>query len=172
MTAFGLSGLYAGVGGGLFAYTEAFMSPDSFDVIKSITMLVAIVLGGLASIPGTVFGALFMAFQNEIVDAVSGLIPSIGFLEGYLPTTESDFERLRGAAYSIPLIIFIIFAPGGVAGLVRRVSGTAPTWWQEGRLRVTGWATIVSLALARRRAGPDGGDTDEEPGDRDEDRRP
>jgi branched-chain amino acid transport system permease protein len=172
MTAFGLSGLYAGVGGGLFAYTEAFMSPDSFDVIKSITMLVAIVLGGLASIPGTVFGALFMAFQNEIVDAVSGLIPSIGFLEGYLPTTESDFERLRGAAYSIPLIIFIIFAPGGVAGLVRRVSGTAPTWWQEGRLRVTGWGTIVSLALARRRAGPDDGDTDEEPGDRDEDRRP
>lgn len=170
MTAFGLSGLFAGVGGGLFAYTEAFMSPDSFEVIKSITMLVAIVLGGLGSIMGTVFGALFMAFQNEIVDAVSGLIPSIGFLEGYLPTTESDFERLRGAAYSIPLIIFIIFAPGGIAGLVRRVSGAAPTWWQEGRLRVTGWATIVSLALARRRAGPDGRDTGEEPQDSEEER--
>ncbi|OGO07885.1 MAG: hypothetical protein A2Y61_08340, partial [Chloroflexi bacterium RBG_13_60_13] len=89
MTAFGLSGLYAGVGGGLFAYTEAFMSPDSFDVIKSITMLVSIVLGGLASITGTVVGALFMAFQNEIVDSVSGLItriPSADALEGYVPT--------------------------------------------------------------------------------------
>jgi branched-chain amino acid transport system permease protein len=155
MTAFGLSGLYAGVGGGLFAYSEAFMSPDSFEVIKSITMLVAIVLGGLASIVGTVFGALFMAFQSEIVDAMSGLLPSIGAFEGYLPTTESDFERLRGAAYSVPLIIFIIFAPGGLAGLIRRVSYAAPTWWQEGRLRVTGWASIVSLALSRRRAGPD-----------------
>lgn len=172
MMAFGLSGLYAGVGGGLFAYTEAFMSPDSFDVIKSITMLVAIVLGGLASIVGTVFGALFMAFQNEIVDALSGLIPSIGILEGYLPATESDFERLRGAVYSIPLIALIIFAPGGLAGLVRQVSRAAPTWWQEGRLRVTGLRTIVTLALARRRAGPDGKDTADESEDSEEERRP
>ena len=157
MTAFGLSGLYAGVGGGLFAYTEAFMSPDSFDVIKSITMLVAIVLGGLASILGTVVGALFMAFQNEIVDAVSSLItriPSMDALEGYVPTTKSDFEKLRGAVYSVPLIIFIIFAPGGVAGLIRQMSGSAPTWWQGARLRVTGWGSMAGLMLARRRAEP------------------
>jgi branched-chain amino acid transport system permease protein len=158
MTAFGLSALYAGVGGGLFAYTEAFMSPDSFDVIKSITMLVAVVLGGLASILGTVFGALFMAFQNEIVDGVSGLItrvPSIGALQGYIPTTKGDFEKLRGAIYSIPLIIFIIFAPGGLAGLIRQVGGSAPNWWQQARLRGTGWVSTAGLALARRRAEPE-----------------
>jgi branched-chain amino acid transport system permease protein len=171
MTAFGLSGLYAGVGGGLFAYTEAFMSPDSFEVIKSITMLVAIVLGGLASIVGTVFGALFMAFQNEIVDAISGLIPSIDILKGYLPTTKSDFERLRGAVYSVPLIIFIIFAPGGLAGLVRQVGNSAPTWWQGARLRVTGWASLVGLATPRRRTGPDSGPTTEAAHDPEEDKR-
>ena len=171
MTAFGLSGLYAGVGGGLFAYTEAFMSPDSFEVIKSITMLVAIVLGGLASIVGTVFGALFMAFQNEIVDAISGLIPSIDILKGYLPTTKSDFERLRGAVYSVPLIIFIIFAPGGLAGLVRQVGNSAPTWWQGARLRVTGWASLVGLATPRRRTGPDGGTTTEAAHDPKEEKR-
>jgi len=171
MTAFGLSGLYAGVGGGLFAYTEAFMSPDSFEVIKSITMLVAIVLGGLASIVGTVFGALFMAFQNEIVDAISGLIPSIDILKGYLPTTKSDFERLRGAVYSVPLIIFIIFAPGGLAGLVRQVGNSAPTWWQGARLRVTGWASLVGLATPRRRTGPDSGPTTEAAHDPKEEKR-
>jgi branched-chain amino acid transport system permease protein len=154
MTAFGLSGLYAGVGGGLFAYTEAFMSPDSFDVIKSITMLVAIVLGGLASITGTVVGALFMAFQNEIVDAVSGLIPSIGAFEGYLPTTKSDFEKLRGAVYSVPLIIFIIFAPGGVAGLIRQMSSSAPGWWQGARLRATGLRSMAGLARRKGEPGP------------------
>jgi len=156
MTAFALSGLFAGVGGGLFAYNEAFISPDSFEIIKSITMVVAIVLGGLASITGTVFGALFMAFQNEIVDALSGLIrriPSLGALEGYIPTTASDFEKLRGAVYSIPLIIFIIFAPGGVAGLIRQVGGAAPTWWQGWRSRLTGWAGVVKLA--RQRVEPD-----------------
>jgi len=171
MTAFGLSGLYAGVGGGLFAYTEAFMSPDSFEVVKSITMLVAVVLGGMASIIGTVFGALFMAFQNEMVDAFSGLIPSVGFLEGYLPTTESDFQRLRGAFYSIPLIIFIIFAPGGVAGLIRQVGGAAPTWWQAGRLRVTGLAALAGQVRARWRAGPDRTDPVDQPQDSDEEKQ-
>ncbi len=171
MTAFGLSGLYAGVGGALFAYTEAFISPDSFEVVKSITMLVAVVLGGLASIMGTVFGALFMAFQSEIVDAVSGLIPSIGLLEGYLPTTTSDFERLRGAVYSVPLIIFIIFAPGGVAGLVRQVAGSAPTLWQAGRSRVTGFATRASRRQAPVRSATDETGAVDEPGDSDGNKR-
>jgi branched-chain amino acid transport system permease protein len=156
MTAFAISGLYAGVGGGLFAYNEAFISPDSFETIKSITMVVAVVLGGLASITGTVFGALFMAFQNETVDTMSGLlrhIPSLSALEGYIPTTQSDFEKLRGAFYSIPLILFIIFAPGGVAGLIRQVSYSAPTWWQRWRSRVTGWSSVVKRV--RRRVEPD-----------------
>ena len=172
MTAFALSGLFAGVGGGLFAYNEAFISPDSFEIIKSITMVVAIVLGGLASITGTVFAALFMAFQNEIVDALSGLIrriPSLGALEGYIPTTASDFEKLRGAVYSIPLIIFIIFAPGGVAGLIRQVGGAAPTWWQGWRSRLTGWAGVVKLA--RQRAGPDADAAVEERQDPEEETR-
>jgi branched-chain amino acid transport system permease protein len=169
MLAFALSGLYAGVGGGLFAYNEAFISPDSFEIIKSITMVVAIVLGGLASISGTVFAALFMAFQNEIVDALSRLIreiPSLSVLQGYIPTTANDFEKLRGAVYSIPLMIFIIFAPGGVAGLIRQVGGSAPTWWQEWRSRAAGWASVVRLA--RQRVEPDGEATVEGPQDPEE----
>jgi branched-chain amino acid transport system permease protein len=172
MTAFALSGLYAGVGGGLFAYNEAFISPDSFEIIKSITMVVAIVLGGLASITGTVFAALFMAFQNELVDALSRLIreiPSLSALEGYIPTTASDFEKLRGAVYSVPLIVFIIFAPGGVAGLIRQVGESAPTWRQGWRLRVAGWLSVAKLA--RQRAGPDAETTVEEHQDPEEDTR-
>jgi branched-chain amino acid transport system permease protein len=156
MTAFALSGLFAGVGGGLFAYNEAFISPDSFEIIKSITMVVAIVLGGLASIMGTVFGAFFMAFQNELVDALSRLvrqIPSLSILKGYVPTTANDFEKLRGAVYSIPLIIFIIFAPGGLAGLVHQVGGSLPTWRQDLRPRLTRWAGV--LRLTRRPAEAD-----------------
>ncbi len=150
MTAFALSGLYAGVGGGLFVYNEAFISPDSFEIIKSITMVVAVVLGGLASIAGTVFAAFFMAFQNELVDSLSGLIvkiPSLSALQGYIPTTAADFEKLRGAAYSIPLMIFIIFAPGGVAGLIRQASYSAPKWRTVWGARLT---RLVSAVKPRR----------------------
>ena len=172
MTAFALSGLYAGVGGGLFAYNEAFISPDSFEIIKSITMVVAVVLGGLASIMGTVFAALFMAFQNELVDALSRLIrqiPSLSILEGYVPTTKNDFEKLRGAIYSIPLIVFIIFAPGGLAGLIHQIGDSAPTWWQGWRSRASGWAS--TFRLTRQRGKPDAEAVVEERQDPEEEER-
>jgi hypothetical protein len=115
-----------------------------------------------------------MAFQNEIVDAVSGLItriPTADALKGYIPTTKSDFERLRGAVYSVPLIIFIIFAPGGLAGLMRQIGSSAPSWWQGARLRVTGWASLVGLAGPSRGAGPDSGATTEAAHDPEEEKR-
>jgi hypothetical protein len=50
-------------------------------------------------------------------------------------------------------MIFIIFAPGGVAGLIRQVGSSGPTWWQEWRSRVGGWSSVARLA--RRRVEPD-----------------
>ena len=59
---FGVSAAYTGVAGALSALVIAFVAPDAYDVFLSITFLVGIVVGGLASIPGAVFGALFIQF--------------------------------------------------------------------------------------------------------------
>jgi hypothetical protein len=77
----------------------------------------------------------------------------LSILQGYVPTTANDFEKLRGAVYSIPLIIFIIFAPGGLAGLVQQVGGSFPTWRQNVKTRLTSWAGV--LRLVRQPAGAD-----------------
>src|SRR6266849_8461146 len=56
---FGVSAGYTGVAGALSAGAIAFVAPDAFNVFLSITFLVGIVIGGLASISGAMWGALF-----------------------------------------------------------------------------------------------------------------
>ena len=65
---FGVSALYTGVGGALSALAIQFVAPDSFGFFLSISFLVGIVVGGLASVSGAVFGALFIQFIPNVAD--------------------------------------------------------------------------------------------------------
>ena len=75
MAAFGISSLYAGAGGALYVYQAGYLGPNSFDILSSLTLLVMIVLGGLASITGTIFAALLLTLQIEITDFVVNHVP-------------------------------------------------------------------------------------------------
>jgi len=106
--AFGLSALYAGVGGGLFAYQQQFVSPESFGVFQSIQLLVAVVIGGLASILGSILAAAFFTFQVGVIGRLTEVIPAV--------------DRLRWAFYGVLLIVMMVSLPTGAAGLVRRLA--------------------------------------------------
>jgi branched-chain amino acid transport system permease protein len=123
--AFGLSAFYAGVGGALFVFGSSFISPQSFDVTISITMLVMIVLGGLASIPGTIVGALIMTFRNEIVDGLAdvGVLEVLGDL---VPGQQQSPDALRGALYGLMLIVTMMLVPRGIAGLFDDIRNVGP----------------------------------------------
>jgi branched-chain amino acid transport system permease protein len=110
MTAFGLCALYAGTGGGLYVYTAGYLGPATFDIGISFTMLVMIVLGGLASIVGTLFAAIMMTVRIDFVDFVIGVIP---FGE------KIGIDASRDALFGALLIWAIIFTPRGVAGSIR-----------------------------------------------------
>jgi branched-chain amino acid transport system permease protein len=153
MMAFSLSAFYAGIGGGLFVFTEAFMSPDTFDVNMSMTMLIVIVLGGMTSIAGTMFAAAIMTFRNDIVDALasSGILKLPGTL---LPGKEQSPDTLRGALYGALLIATVIFMPQGVAGSLRDIWRRRPVsrWWR-GMHMPRGVVTRVERSDPRRRFG-------------------
>lgn len=72
---FGVSAAYTGVAGALGAICVAFVSPDSFSVFLSISFLVGVVIGGLASIPGAIFGAIFIQFIPNVADELSKAAP-------------------------------------------------------------------------------------------------
>jgi branched-chain amino acid transport system permease protein len=100
---FGLSAAYTGVAGALSAVTIAFVAPDSFDVFRSITFLIGIVIGGLASISGAILGALFIQFVPNWAQDISKAAP--------------------WAIYGVFLIVFMYAMPRGIAGALRLAAG-------------------------------------------------
>ena len=99
---FGVSAAFNGVAGALNAITVAFVAPDSFTTLLSISLLVGVVVGGLASIPGAIFGAIFIQFVPNIADHISKSAP--------------------WAIYGIFLIGFMYVMPTGMAGLIKKLS--------------------------------------------------
>jgi branched-chain amino acid transport system permease protein len=97
---FGASALYTGVAGALSAVAVQFVAPDSFSVLLSIDLLVGIVVGGIASLSGALFGAVFLR-----------LVPAL---------TEELSRTATGAIYGVVLIAFVHALPLGIAGFVRR----------------------------------------------------
>jgi len=100
--AFGISAMLTGVAGALGAIAVQFVAPDSFTVLLSITLLVGIVIGGLASIPGAMYGAIFIQFVPNVADKISKAAP--------------------WAIYGVFLILFMLVLPSGIAGGVRAMS--------------------------------------------------
>ncbi len=105
-TCFGVSALYAGVAGGLSALAVGFVSPESFTLALSLSFLVGIVVGGLASLSGVLFGALFIQFVPNVADQLS-----VNFGE--------SAKALPGAIYGALLILIMAAMPMGVAGFLR-----------------------------------------------------
>lgn len=98
---FGVSAGITGLAGALAAIVVAFVSPDSFTVYLSIFLLVGVVVGGLASIPGAIFGGIFIQFVPNIADELSKSAPA--------------------AIYGIVLIAFAFLMPMGVMGAINKL---------------------------------------------------
>ncbi|MES3001011.1 MAG: branched-chain amino acid ABC transporter permease [Pseudomonadota bacterium] len=92
---FGLSALYTGFAGALSAIAVQFVSPDSFPVFLSITLIVGVVVGGMATISGAIYGAAFIQFVPNLVDQVS--------------------KSATWAIYGLLLLVVVFALPGGIA---------------------------------------------------------
>jgi branched-chain amino acid transport system permease protein len=112
--AFGISAFYAGTAGSLFALSTGFVSPDTFPVSLSIQLLVGAVVGGLASIPGPLLGAIFAYF---LPIESNQWVPS----QSWIPDQIASTLKNAGPAvsYGALLILIMIFAPNGIVGLIR-----------------------------------------------------
>jgi branched-chain amino acid transport system permease protein len=113
--AFGISAFYAGAAGSLFGLAVGYISPDTFPVSLSIQLLVGAVIGGLASIPGPLLGAIVAYFLPIYA---SQWVPS----QGWIPDQIASTVKNAGPAvsYGVLLILIMIFAPNGMVGLIRR----------------------------------------------------
>ena len=103
---FAISAALAGVGGALYAHKLKFISPDQFGVLQSIDLILMVVIGGLGSVHGAIFGpAFWIIAQQAIVIAKDWLPPAIGQQTGLQPTV-----------FGLILIAFVLFEPMGLYG--------------------------------------------------------
>lgn len=102
---FGVSAAYTGVGGALSAIAVQFVSPDSFTLFLSISLLVGIVVGGVGTLWGAFFGAIFIMFVPNLAEQVSKAAP--------------------WAVYGVVLIAIMFAMPGGVMGLLNKLRARA-----------------------------------------------
>ncbi|MCZ6890036.1 MAG: branched-chain amino acid ABC transporter permease [Gammaproteobacteria bacterium] len=104
--AFALSAGFTGLAGALLAHKIGYLAPDAFGLSLSIQLLVMVVVGGLGSLHGVIYGAIFI-----------GLLPqAIAVLRDVLPTAIGQIPGLEPAVFGAILIAFLIYEPLGIYG--------------------------------------------------------
>ena len=104
--AFAVSAAFAGVAGALYAHKLQFISPDQFNILQSIDLLLLIVIGGLGSVHGAFLGAIFLIAMPQ----------AIAMFKDVLPAAIGQAPGLQGVIYGMVLIAFVLFEPMGLYG--------------------------------------------------------
>lgn len=103
---FAISAALAGIGGALYAHKLQFISPEQFNILQSIDLLLMVVIGGLGSVHGAFLGAIFLITMPQLI--------SLG--KDWLPPVIGQAAGLQGLVYGLVLIAFVLFEPLGLYG--------------------------------------------------------
>ena len=104
--AFALSAGFTGLAGALLAHKIGYLGPDIFNLLMSIQLLLMVVVGGLGSLQGVIYGAIFI-----------GLLPQgIAILRESLPAALGQTPGLEPAVFGLILVLFLIYEPHGIHG--------------------------------------------------------
>lgn len=104
--AFALSAAIVGIAGGLYAHLLNFISPEQFGIGQSIDLLLLVVVGGLGSVHGAFFGALFLIMMPQ----------GIALAKDWLPPAIGQASGLQAVVYGVVLMGFVLFEPMGLYG--------------------------------------------------------
>jgi branched-chain amino acid transport system permease protein len=103
---FAISAALAGLAGALYAHKIKFLSPEQFNIVQSIDLLLLVVIGGLGSVHGAFLGAIFLITMPQLI--------SLG--KDYLPQAVGQSPGLQAVVYGVVLVAFVMFEPHGLYG--------------------------------------------------------
>jgi branched-chain amino acid transport system permease protein len=95
LLAFGVSSFYTGVQGALYAQFLGHLEPQTFNLSESITLFVAVIVGGLASVEGSILGAAFVILVPALLSETRWMVPVL---------------------FGVAIIVVLVFEPLGLAG--------------------------------------------------------
>ena len=95
LLSFAISSFYTGIQGGLYGLFIGYLEPNMFTFMEAITLFVAVIIGGLASVEGSIMGAAFVILVPQVFSAYKEMVPVV---------------------YGVTILIVLIFEPFGLYG--------------------------------------------------------
>lgn len=109
--AFAFSAACAAMAGTLIAHKVGYLSPDGFTIQQSIELLILVVVGGVGSLLGAIYGAFFLVLLPIVLSIVKNM----------LPDSFAQMAGLEAGVFGLALMLVILFQPGGINGAVEQV---------------------------------------------------
>src|SRR5215510_9169249 len=131
--AFAYSAGLMGLAGALFAHKIGFLAPDIFSVLLSIQFLLMVVVGGIGSLHGAFFGAVFVALLPVLISEARDAVPAgsariagvlgKGAADGVFQALDRFVKQpgLEPGIFGLILVLFILFEPLGIYGRWRKI---------------------------------------------------
>ncbi|HYF64910.1 MAG TPA: branched-chain amino acid ABC transporter permease [Herpetosiphonaceae bacterium] len=122
LLAFAVSSFFVGLAGALLAHYRQVISPDRFEIGTSINFLAMIIIGGLGSVSGSIYGAAFMTLLPAVIESlgrqISGIYPNIDILLPYI----------QQGVFGLVIILFLVFEPEGIAKIWHNIKNYFNLW--------------------------------------------
>jgi branched-chain amino acid transport system permease protein len=122
LLAFATSSFFVGLSGALLAQWRGIVNYERFTIETSIFFLAVVIIGGLGSVAGSIYGAIFMTLLPAVLTnlgrAVGGSIPG---LAGILPF-------IQQAVFGLTIILFLVFEPEGIAKIWKNIKDYFRLW--------------------------------------------
>lgn len=119
LLAFVITSGIASFSGALFAYYQNFVSVEAFTLFMSIQYIAMIIIGGMGSLTGALLGAVFVTLVPYCIEWLMEVVPDLGL-------EISTVSSASHAAFGLLMILFLVFEPRGLIGILKRTVGRFP----------------------------------------------
>ena len=123
LRAFMTSAFVSGIAGALFGIYLSFVTVEGFPFLMSIEALAILIVGGLGSTLGVVFGTIFIVLLPEVGRTALSLLG-----EHATKLFSTGANELRSVLYGVAIILFLRFEPRGLVGLWSDVKRLWVNW--------------------------------------------
>jgi branched-chain amino acid transport system permease protein len=122
--AFAISSFYAGCAGALLYTVTGFFDPGSFNLLLSVQFIAMVLIGGVATISGSILGALFITLLPRLTRQLPDLVPVVSAQS----TGTITVFQIEAILYGLLIIVFLIVEPRGLYGIWVRVRNYWKSW--------------------------------------------
>lgn len=122
LLAFIISAFFAGIAGSLIASFNGFITPDNFNIEISIQYIAMIIVGGMGTVLGSIYGAVFMTIIPEVLMSITSML-GVNY-----PYLLSVFVYTKGLVFGLIIIFFLIYEPEGLYGRWQKIKKSFRVW--------------------------------------------